>query len=297
MAQTTRRYPSDDLHDCPPRLRALLRAPYVRDVPAELLPAFAPTCDPAARTALVEFFAPLVLINASVMRRRHFDFYPADSFGQMIADGMFGLLRAVHLADNPATFSSYARTWICTSIRRGRREALGMRRPSDRIIAQERERFIQAEGRLPTRQELLKRVGQHISNPNIQIGEAPPIAFSQLETEAHAFVSYLADQCTESPDQRLLDRETVKLAMKGLKPTDRKILKLLLRGQNQADIARRLGLSKQRVHQRLNGVLWEARSRADLARHLDVEPTARPITTAGGQLASMKRISPARMVG
>jgi DNA-directed RNA polymerase specialized sigma24 family protein len=90
--------------------------------------------------------------------------------------------------------------------------------------------------------------------------------------------------------------EAMKLAMKGMQAQDRKLFKLVMKGVDQAEIARRLGVSRQRIGQRLNGVLWELRSRADLAEYLGVKPESPPAGMNRQNLPSPAKF-PAQLAG
>ena len=84
------------------------------------------------------------------------------------------------------------------------------------------------------------------TNPNLAIDyrrNVVPISQSEYPYQAEKEM-YEAFDRGPLPEERLLDREAVELALKSLSGTDRQILKLLLDGFGERDIAAKLGLSQ-----------------------------------------------------
>jgi RNA polymerase sigma factor (sigma-70 family) len=245
--------------------------------------------DPAAEADLVKLFAPLAWMVAIIMKRRR-PLLCTDDVDELASDGLLGLLHALRACTSRETFYRYANKAIRGRIFREQvfRRGFTLRAHREKgILTAARGQLVEEHGRVPTPQEMADRVAGIIDNPNIQIGDRPQattLNFSELRSadnhhDASARPRTFADDRAESPDAALLrreagqaSRETMKLALKGLSGTDRKIFKLLLQGVIPAEVARRMNLSRERIRQRMNGVLWEVRQRADLAERVGAEP-------------------------
>jgi RNA polymerase sigma factor (sigma-70 family) len=244
---------------------------------------------------LVAAYATLSWIVAARLKKRH-PILCADSIDEMASDGLLGLLCAVRATTTALTFLQYASKCIRGYILRSQATSRGwsIRQHGYRgLISSVRAGLVQEHGRMPTPLEMSEQLAGIITNPQIQVGEQPRCtAFSDLrnsESDWDARPRTLADPNTVAPDARLLSRETMRLALKGLNVADRKILKQLMRGMTQSEIARQLNVSRQRIKQRLNGVLWEARGRADLARHANAQAKKRPAVKKRSELPTPVR--------
>lgn len=268
-----RRRAADPFNRLPPALRGRIR-PDTADT-VELWRRYQVEGDPAAFRALVEHYLPIAFIAAWKVQRSTKLF--REDLSELVSDAHLGLIRAIRNTDpyvdhvrQEWLFYTYAKMCAMTS---ARREVLGRRWPTrhyakrNGTIEGVRARLVQEHGRLPTPAELSEALRGLVTNPGIQIGDAPDVGpIIRRHVAAHA------DPQAREPGELAVDRETIRLAMEGLGALDRKILKLLIDGHAKAEIARRLQLSPRTVSRRCNGVLWEARSRADLARHLGVAP-------------------------
>jgi RNA polymerase sigma factor (sigma-70 family) len=72
---------------------------------------------------------------------------------------------------------------------------------------------------------------------------------------------------TPAPFKPLLDAEFNRLLMRGTSPRDKKILRLLMRGDNGAEIGKVLGVTRQRAHQLMDRLFETLRNRPDLAAY------------------------------
>ncbi|HZL33855.1 MAG TPA: sigma-70 family RNA polymerase sigma factor [Tepidisphaeraceae bacterium] len=242
---------------------------------------------------LFEAYAPLARIMAYRAKRGRPGFY-TDELDELISDGALALLRGIQGSNEGGAPVAYLRKWIsnglrqCVIIRRGG----GVRFHRLRgIVEGARRDLVQQLGHMPSDEELSERLAGVIDNPAIYRGrEAHMPQVSQLVRVGDRPRSDPVDTHERDPSQRMMNREAVRLAMAGLKPEDRRILKLILAGDFPANIARKLGVSRQRIIQRLNGVLWEARSRADLAEYLGRQPQAPPAVHEKSDLPTPNRV-------
>jgi DNA-directed RNA polymerase specialized sigma subunit len=274
---------------------------------AELWDRYTSDGDVSAFQGLMKFYAPLAFICACQLKRRRPDFY-VDELDDLVSDGLLGLAFAIrrmlsgtaqYLMPGP-DFYMRADTSIKATIRNQvkTRTWAGKGR-SDRLelIGRLQSELIQEHGRLPTREELRSRLAEHLTNPNIQVGDVDPAAMMPLSAAAYR----VADTSAQRPDVPALQSETIRLAFKGLKGEDRKILRIVLNGGTRRDVAAALGISPGSAEQRVNGLLWELRCRPDLAAHLDVEASAKPAPKfLSGKTKYLPRVSqagPARKIG
>lgn len=250
--------------------------------------------DAAAFDELVEHYAPMVAIVVAKAKRRNPELFN-EAFADLLSDGAIGLMRAIR---NWETIGTYWAKNAQGEIRRAMRREVIMRRfgISHRqamykgIIACERSRFVQEHGRMPERHELAARLTGHIANPIMAIDRPGMCPVSNTEDAKLTRCEMRQVQTREdAPDQRAIDRETIRLACKGLSDADKRIFKMLLKGASPTDIATATGLKRDTVLRRLNGVLWEARQRADLAAYVGTEPIERPATYRVGVRAKQWR--------
>jgi DNA-directed RNA polymerase specialized sigma subunit len=260
--------------------------------------------DAAAFRGLVEHYSYVAWINAVVLKARRPEFY-IDPIGDLVSDGHLALVLLVRrfayrsLSDR-FMFLAMAKTHVRGRIRG---ETLARHWIDKRLatpqnaVAECRADLVKDLGRLPTRRELSVALGCLIDNPALE-GEAaaPPPPGLAPRHRAHAGLVNARTNPEPAVDVPALTREAMTLALRGLDARDAKTLRLLLTGHSAREVARSMGLENSGFAQRVNGLLWELRSRADLASSLGVEPTPRP---AGG-LKSLPRVSslpPARKVG
>jgi hypothetical protein len=160
-----------------------------------------------------------------------------------------------------------------------------------------RRRFVRKHGRVPTADEREAFISTLINNPNIEVKVPRKINFSALDQGDSTRARTYADPCAADPSMPVVNRETMRLALKGLSPVDQTILKMLLDGEAPIEISKTVRLTKATMLKRLNGVLWEARCRADLAAYLDVEPEQNLPMAVRGLRPSIEKFPPARLVG
>jgi RNA polymerase sigma-B factor len=257
--------------------RALRRSmPTDTPATAELWRRYLASRDQAAFQALCEHYAPLAFIRASMSKRSRPAFY-REPLEDLLSDGLLGLVRAIQTCEYYGSAFEF-RCFALGKIRSTIRDEVFTRSRGKRfhdkrnVVERARAELTREHGRSPTRAELVERLSTVFTNPNIQIGEVERGGVGPLGESAGG----VGDPSASDPADRLLGAEAVRLAMKGLKGEDRKILRLILAGQCAEDIAKVLGLSLSSTRARINGALWECRCRADLAAYLDVEPAQKP---------------------
>lgn len=238
--------------------------------------------DPTAahHGALVEYFLPLVRALAVRSKWRLGD--RLDELDVVIADGCVGLLRVIEqiaergVGADRNTWMHYIRSAVRRSFlfeHRSRTWGAGAQSEDTKLMRRFQRRFTRDYGRVPTSREQHTFIGSLITNPQIEIESLRRSMkcvpdFSASPRPAHG----QAAPC--GVDRPLLDREVMKLAMKNLRGVDRTIFKMAFNGHSGSEIAAKVGLHHDAVRTRLNGVLWEARKRADLAKYFELEPSA-----------------------
>jgi RNA polymerase sigma factor (sigma-70 family) len=255
----------------------------------------------AGRDALVCLYLPLVRVVSLNMLPRWRGTPP--TLDEAISDGTLGLIGAVDRF--PAVPSSGAvlhfRLFCNGAIRRQvwseakRRRWGGQASPRSALERRIRRRLVRALGRLPTPAEFEAELARLVTNPAFQVGERV-LMFAASDRKAVARAMDGAPDDGREVGWETIDRETMRLAIKGLDKSERALLKLVLAGHGRREIARRLGVSPDTADRRMRGVLWQARSRADLAAYLGVEPQEPP-ECKGFYLQSPASFPPARMVG
>jgi RNA polymerase sigma factor (sigma-70 family) len=272
-----------------PSLRKLLQKPFRFDDPSALplWKRYFATRSPAATRKLQEHYMPLVGIVAFRLKLRRGWLFSGD-LGDLVSDGFAGL---AHLIDHTDAFD--ARQFFNLAFRQIRRHIYNgrdgmefggrLRVQARRMLSNIRAKLTRQLGRLPERDELLREIRLQIKNPCMviaRIDEFEPEVrqFSELELPSGSSPSF-ADPAAADPCKRMIESDIMRRTLKVLKPRDRQILRLILRGDTYAQIGRRFNISRERVRQRLNGILWEARSRADLATYFgdDPIPELRPL--------------------
>lgn len=242
--------------------------------------------DRSASEDLFHHYAPLVrLVAQRLMQIRPELFRDMDV---VLSDGAFGLWKAIdrngvnERADGPAFFLIARRSIKKFIYRCAEENAFIKRRGMEHVsnIAKIRARLTAQLGRLPYRDELAAAVRQFL-----------PVAaqiFVEGERGCHDDSSYASptnpdapgpvdsSAVESSPEWPVLDAETIRLAEAGMTAEDRGILRRVLDGHRPAEIARHLGISKDRIKRRINGVIWTCKSNAALCRYLGVEHQERP---------------------
>ncbi|MGA2443340.1 MAG: sigma-70 family RNA polymerase sigma factor [Tepidisphaeraceae bacterium] len=268
-----------------PALQKLLQKPFHRNDPAAfpLWKKYLATHSRVAADRLYEFYLPFVRVGVF----KQFSSRPwlfTDGIGDMVSDGFLALRRVIELADSfdPDHFRCTLFLAIRRYIFRGR-EAMDFgsfhRIHARRVLSAIRSTLTCQLGRLPEREEILRELRRQVQNPSVHIAyidEHPVkvLRFSELENPSIDRPVEVADPTADDPSERAIASDLMRRTMNLLEPRDRKILRLTLRGESQTAIARRLGISRERVRQLLNGIIWEARSRAELATYSQDGSTA-----------------------
>jgi RNA polymerase sigma factor (sigma-70 family) len=244
-----------------------------------------------------------VTITTLFLRKHRPSYYRRDPLDDLISDGCLGLMRAIARTEgrHPDAIFSYIWKLIRMTIRKGileRHEQYQNHYADERVhvMARARARLTQQFGRVPTPEELLAEVGSSIGNPQFYM-DVPGVMHFSADEDGRLQAGNIADWREPSPDDKLLEADARRMAMKELKGSDKTIFALLMKGDCPADIARKMGVSRQRICQRLNGVLWEARCRVDLAAYLGVAPEESKPTLRKSKFPAISSLPPARKVG
>ena len=259
------------------RLPAALRRrmPEGGDESARLWADFHATGNPIARNSLIEFYAPLAMISAAVIKRQYPTLY-REPLEELQSDGLYGLIKAID--GKPYVGHLQVRHYLHSLIRRTiRREQILRgwmgRRLQERqgVIERMRSELTQELNRVPTSAEMTDRLSGLITNPDICVGkQANMYPASQTKPLRHA-ARLAADKREKPPERGAMEREVMDLASRKLCKEDRDMLRKVLRGESATSIARQLGIGKTAAFQRINGLLWTLRCRADLAAYLEVQ--------------------------
>jgi RNA polymerase sigma factor (sigma-70 family) len=261
-----------------PELRKLLQKPFKRDDPAAipLWKHYLATRSRAAAERLYELYLPFVRVGVFKLFMSRRWLFP-DGIGSMVSDGFLALRRVI--SDTESFDPDRFRQVLFTAIRkriwagRDRTEFGGARRAGPRrVLVAIRSELAHRLGRLPEREELLRELRGQIKHPNVHIAciDERPVEmrpFSELESPSIDRPMEFADPAADDPAKRAIESDLMRRTLNVLAPRDRQILRMVLRGKSGAEIARRFGISRERIRQRLNGILWEARNRADLATY------------------------------
>jgi DNA-directed RNA polymerase specialized sigma subunit len=278
----------------PPSLRHRLLTPMVKDGPAIAAVWFRYLADRNAAdfSRLCDHYTPIAWMDVS--------------------DGLLGMIQQIQLAESFAEF--YTFSTIRRAVRRAiwnemRARSWSGRRRAEQLQTVQRIRgeLTRELGRVPDKNEIIVRLADQVTNPNIYIPAIEDVGTvmnnpSQWDRrtrsgEIEHAMKNIADHKSGLPIDAVLGGEAMRVAMKRMKGVDRKIFRLLLAGHEQSVIADKVGLSRTTVHQRLNGLLWTARCNAELAAYLGVEPDpALPARSANRHYPAFKA-EPARRVG
>lgn len=222
----------------------------------------------------------------------------------MLSDGVIGLLRAFEKAQLPefpdgiVMFRSYASTMIRGEIYRGPKDrAFGGRERFDRrsFLETFRAKLVQRLGRLPHDSELNEAIISQIQNPHLYI-VGPHMHASGGEGELAVGSTASLPSSVESPDQKLLNDEVMKVAMRGLNAEERKWIKAVLSGKSICELADKWGIERHTLSRNINRVLWRMRMNPQLADYLGVERQNDEIYTPGsGKLIGISEAPPVRL--
>ena len=253
--------------------------------------------DLTADSLLFEHYAPLICIIAGRLNRRCPHLF-TEGFDWMLSDGALGLLNAIRLNRVVhAGFRLLARREIRKSLfREMQTRRWGGRRRAEKLSVMDatRGRLTADLGRLPTPGEMqieLRKLLGHVGNFFVH-GE--PEIYSHSATADSGAREIDVAGPADSPLDRILDAEAVRLAKKGLSRVDQKILTMLLQGKSRREIAEATKIPYSKIGDRLNGVLWESRCRADLAQYLGVQAARMPKKISHGHWPAIESAPPAR---
>jgi RNA polymerase sigma factor (sigma-70 family) len=288
-------------------LRDELPAAYQGRVPSDratapLLRPYLSDPTPAGRDGLVCHYLPLV-VAVSLHTLYRWRSRPAPTLEEMVSDGTLGLIGAVERfplirsSGEASHFRAYCNGAIRTHIyrERTRRRWGGQASPRGALDRRIRRRLVRTLGRMPTPAEFETELARLVTNPDFHVGERA-LMFAASDRKAVARAMAGAEDDGREVGTEAIDRETMRLAMKGLDKSERELLKLVLDGHGRREIARRLGVCPDTADRRMRGVLWQSRARADLAAYLGVEPQEAPQSQKSTYLPSPATF-PARMVG
>jgi RNA polymerase primary sigma factor len=214
--------------------------------------------DLEAKNRLIEANLRLVVHNAK--RYRGVDDAGALTFADLIQEGTLGLVRAAEKFDwrKGFKFSTYATLWIRQSIQRAFADkARTIRLPAH--ISDHVRRIRRAEhdlgvrlGRDPETQELavVTRLPEQEIH-DLRRAARPPVSLETPVGEDASIGSFVADP-GRPPQEEVFDELTadyVREALEQLTPTKRRVLVLRfgLEGHATTDVARELGVSRERA--------------------------------------------------
>lgn len=255
----------------------------LKKTPPHIVDAWQCYCDgdnPAENT-LTSFYAPLVVFTARLLKSRRPQFF-IDSVEELVSDGFIGLLKAIRdqRTRNGLDFRRRASLYIRHNMFNGAatRHHGGPKHVRQGGIWEEaRATLTRQLGRVPVKEELSEYLRGKIDNQSIQIEfRAGVQLMTDLSPDDQHQTLCFHDAHAAGPVDLLLAREVTKLAKKTLRGIDRKIFDLTLDGMSTRKIADKLGIAETTARDRMNGVLWEARCRAQLAEYLECEPATMP---------------------
>lgn len=232
---------------------------------------FQATGDVAAFHALVIAYLPLLTCAVRGLKRRRPEFY-IDDIEELLSDGVLALITEIRRSDVPggAVFNFCVLRGVRKAVRieTTRRHFAGsrIRAHTDSVLASIRADLTQSHGRIPTPEEMTEALRPLITNPHIAIGNETRSTWSLRGSER-------AGQ--RSVPELVMDAEFMRVVRAVMGEQDRVIIEMVLRGENNLEIARAIGLdgsSAVAVRNRINGALWAARSNVRLAAYLGIEP-------------------------
>jgi len=229
----------------------------------------------------------LVMSHLRLVVRLAFDYAGLGvPVADLISEGSVGLMRATELFDPAfgARFSTYATVWIrkhirCALTRQSRlvRLPAGVVQGTARVKSAE-DRLRRKLGRQPTDAELSEDTGilrdqiDYFRNATDQCCVSLDAA-SASDGDGPTLAETLADEQAEPPDETLArqsDRDYAEALLAQLRPRDARVLRLRFGlddgcERSLEEVARRVGLARQRVHQIEAASLIWLRNRARLA--------------------------------
>jgi len=116
-------------------------------------------------------------------------------------------------------------------------------------------------------------------------------AFNALAVQ---YLPLAIEDDSDPHDGPMIDPDLLRRVAKGLDKRDRRILRMTLRGLCPAEIARKLGVSRERGWQLVNGLLWTLRANTQLAAAMGVEAIDRP-RGCRGKLPRIQTLGQARL--
>jgi RNA polymerase sigma factor (sigma-70 family) len=250
------------------------------------------------RNALAEHYLPLVFMVARNMAN-HIDIYARAPLGELISDGTLGLLDAIKRC-RPHTFQAmrtrgYLGACIRFRIRAERAERSWVNRVEGErqtVVERVRENLTQRLGRLPTPEQMTAAIAGLVTNPSLRLGEAVKMVFTSEDREARRSINESPDPSDFCPEEGLLQQELMKMACRKLGREDRALLRMILKGKSQADVARAMGITSKQANWRMNGLLWTLRCRVELADYLGVQPAPWVARYPNGQVRCIAGLRP-----
>jgi RNA polymerase sigma factor (sigma-70 family) len=251
------------------------------------------------RNALAEHYLPLVFMVAKNMAN-HIEIYARAPLGELVSDGTLGLLGGIN-AHQPHSFQvtrtrGYLAAHIRGRIRKERADrSWAKRAEGDRqtVVERVRENLTQRLGRLPTPEQMTAAIAGLVTNPALRLGDPVKMVFTSEEREARRSINQAPDPTDFCPDEGLLQRELMKMACRKLGREDRSLLRMILKGKSQRDVAKAMGVTIKTASGRVNGLLWTLRCRVELADYLGVQPAPSIARYANGQIRSILGVPPA----
>jgi len=208
---------------------------------------------------LVTHFAPIVGAVAMNLRRRYRSAF-ADGLDSMVSDGFVALLTVIERTtpDDLEWFEKRAYVSVKRAIDfgpKGRTFAGRWRTVRGRVLKRIAGQLQAALGRKPTRDEMadgVRRWKPRRPEYLLGIGQAVRTMRSLSEFERNEEDRPLVVADTK-PDalQRVIEREAGRRLFMGLRPAERRLAKLIMHGASGAEAGRKMGISRQRVHQLL----------------------------------------------
>jgi DNA-directed RNA polymerase specialized sigma subunit len=246
------------------------------------------TRDIEDRNALIAHYTPMVKILGVVAGRKRRKIF--ERFDEALSDGLVMLTEVIHWTEFfiPGQMFFRLRQYIRRAFWRGcaSRTWAGIgRTEAGNAVQKVRSALTLQLGRLPTRPEMEAKLRSQFSNPNLyyfRFIDAPlrdTVTFTDFARDdgsRDARPLEFTDQSAADPAAAMEHKEFFRVAMKGMKPRDKKILRMALDGHTLDKIGKKFGFSRQRAAQLLNAAIWNARERGRLAAYMD-DPQAQPM--------------------
>jgi DNA-directed RNA polymerase specialized sigma subunit len=282
----TRSRPRDSLADLSPQIRRLLQADFDKDDPD--IPAVWNRWHQTKRRKdfhrLFEHYSPIVLMMGRQLKRRAPGTFKCE-LSEILPDGLIALTKFIQ---KTRPREGYYAAVIVVAIRRGMYRGNDVRESSPgRAVAKRQVRSVRRQlthqlGREPSDREVASALVAKLKQPQqclaiLRAGNsADPKLFpvSQLESADDGWNPTHAVTQTREPDpvrqSQLRDFTTV--AFSGLPKRDRFLLRSIMQDRTGPAIARKLGVSRERVRQLQNKLLWQLRCNRRLAAAAGVKP-------------------------